>query len=167
MTYVEYRVWECAVIRMDLRLIFDMSSFLFLSVVCFISGSVLIYCEWYIRGEVFKRRFLGLVLFFVASMMFLIVIPNFFTLLIGWDGLGLTSFLLVVYYQRRSSLGAGIITAITNRIGDVLILCCLGFLAKEGRWLLYGSGYMYVYLWVPLGVTVAAITKSAQMPFSA
>lgn len=106
---------------------------MFLSVVCFISGSVLIYCEWYIIDEVFKRRFLGLVLWFVGSIGCLILIPNFFTLLIGWDGLGLTSFLLVIFYQRRSSLGAGMITAITNRIGDVLILCCIGYLAKEGR----------------------------------
>lgn len=74
-----------------------------------------------------------MVLCFVASIVCLVFIPNFFTLLIGWDGLGLTSFLLVIYYQSRNRLYAGIITAITNRVGDVLILCCLGYLAREGN----------------------------------
>lgn len=59
---IEFSIWECSTARIDFRVIFDASSLLFLSVVCFISGSVLIYCEWYIEGEVFKRRFLGLVL---------------------------------------------------------------------------------------------------------
>lgn len=81
--YVEYRIWECAVIRVDLRVMLDFVSCLFLATVCIISGSVLVYCEWYIADEVFKRRFLGLVLSFVGSIICLIMIPNFFTLLIG------------------------------------------------------------------------------------
>nr|QDO71904.1 NADH dehydrogenase subunit 5 [Lithophaga curta] len=165
--YLEYSVWECAVMSMDISVIFDTVSGLFLSAVCVISGSVIIYCEWYMAEEVFKSRFLGLVLFFVGSMICLITIPNFFTLLIGWDGLGLTSFLLVVYYQSRSSLGAGMITAISNRIGDVLIICCLGFMAKEGSWTLYEVGGLNSYVWVVWGVVVAGMTKSAQIPFSA
>ena len=160
-------MWECSSSSIDLSTIVDGSSLLFLSVVCFISRSVLIYCEWYIDGEVFKRRFLGLVLSFVLSMVCLIFIPNFFTLLIGWDGLGITSFLLVIYYQSRRRVYAGIITAITNRVGDVLILCCLGYLGKEGSWSLYESGYIYNYYWVVWSCVVAAITKSAQIPFSA
>lgn len=130
---VDYRIWECCSSSIDLRLIVDKSGLLFLAVVCFISSSVLVYCEWYMSNELFKSRFLGLVLCFVGSIVCLVFIPNFFTLLIGWDGLGLTSFLLVIYYQSRNRLYAGIITAITNRVGDVLILCCLGFLAAEGN----------------------------------
>ena len=129
---VDYSLWECPSSSIDLRLIIDKSALLFLAVVCFISRSVLIYCEWYINNELFKSRFLGLVLCFVGSIICLIFIPNFFTLLIGWDGLGLTSFLLVIYYQSRKRLYAGMITAVTNRVGDVLILCCLGYLAQEG-----------------------------------
>ena len=54
--------------------------------------------------------------------MFMILIPNLVTLLIGWDGLGLTSFLLVAHYQNNKSLSGSLLTALTNRIGDGLIL---------------------------------------------
>ena len=165
--FVEYRFLESALTRVDLGFLFDSSALLFLSVVCFISRSVLIYSNWYMAEEAHKGRFVGLVLLFVRCIGCLILIPNFLSLLIGWDGLGLTSFLLVVYYQSRRSLRAGIITAITNRIGDVLILCCLGYMVKEGRWLLYESGYLYTYYWVVWCTVVAAMTKSAQIPFSA
>lgn len=150
-----------------MSLIVDGSALLFFRVVCLISRSVLVYCEWYISNESFKSRFFALVLCFVGSIRCLIFFPNFFTLLIGWDGLGLTSFLLVIYYQNRRSLSAGIITGIRNRVGDVLILCCLGYLGKEGTWLLYESGYIYSYHLVVRVCVVAAMTKSAQIPFSA
>lgn len=44
------------------------------------------------------------------------------------------SFLLVIYYQNKSSLGAGIITVLTNRIGDVLFIIRIGLLSGVIRW---------------------------------
>jgi len=73
--------------------------------------------------------------------------------LIGWDGLGITSFLLIVYYKNRKRLGSGMITALSNRLGDCLFLCCLGFLLHQG------------FLWLRILICLC-ITKSAQFPFS-
>ncbi len=67
-------------------------------------------------------RFNFLVALFVLSINILIYFPRLITLLLGWDGLGLTRFLLIIYYQNPKSLGAGIITAVTNRLGDAFIL---------------------------------------------
>ena len=67
-------------------------------------------------------RFHLLVLAFVLSMFLLILSPNLVSLLLGWDGLGVTSYLLVIYFQRAKSFNAGLLTALTNRVGDVLIL---------------------------------------------
>ena len=53
--------------------------------------------------------------------------------LLGWDGLGLTSFLLVVYYQSSHSLGAGLITVLTNRLGDVGLILSFGLLLNGGH----------------------------------
>ena len=50
-----------------------------------------------------------MVLIFVASMIFLIISPNVISILLGWDGLGLVSYLLVIYYQNVRSYGAGMV----------------------------------------------------------
>ena len=68
-------------------------------------------------GDLNIIRFISLVLMFVVSIMFLIVSPNVISILLGWDGLGLVSYLLVIYYQNVRSYGAGMLTVLSNRIG--------------------------------------------------
>jgi len=67
------------------------------------------------------------------AIIFIIFTPNIFSLILGWDGLGLTSFILVCYYQNTKSLSAGMLTALTNRVGDVFILLSISFMLSEGR----------------------------------
>jgi len=96
--------WEIISIhrrKIILVFIFDYISLFFLSVVRLISGSVMIYSTSYISSEIFFRRFIGIVLRFVFSMFLLILSPNIISLLLGWDGLGVTSYLLVIFYQRK------------------------------------------------------------------
>nr|YP_009344606.1 NADH dehydrogenase subunit 5 [Modiolus modiolus]APU51266.1 NADH dehydrogenase subunit 5 [Modiolus modiolus] len=164
---LEFSLWLSYLSSVNFSLFFDCSGLLFISTVLLISGSVLIYCSWYMDDEVYYKRFIFLVLLFVGSMVLLISIPNLICLLIGWDGLGITSFLLVVYYQNNKSLGAGMVTALVNRIGDVLLLFVIGALVSEGSWLLYESCLSLSYFYVPIILMFGAITKSAQMPFSA
>jgi NADH-ubiquinone oxidoreductase chain 5 len=63
----------------------------------------------------------------------LIFIPRLISLLLGWDGLGIVSFALVIYYQNNKSLAAGILTALANRIGDVAILTAIGLCLIQGH----------------------------------
>jgi hypothetical protein len=58
-------------------------------------------------------RFILLVLMFVVSMIFLIISPNIIRILLEWDGLGLVSYLLVIYYQNVKSYGAGMLTVLS------------------------------------------------------
>ena len=148
-------------------LILDLVSVLFLITVTLISISVIFFRTRYIANEKFFSRFLFLVLSFVCRILLLILRPNSVRILLGWDGLGVTSYLLVIYYQRNKSYNAGIITALTNRLGDVGLLLCLAFLVKFGSW--------NFYLFIPpleMGIILiilvrARITKRAQIPFSA
>ena len=89
-------------------------------------------------------------------------------MLLGWDGLGVTSYLLVIYYQREKSFNAGIITALTNRLGDVALLLVIGLSFYSGSWgyYFYSWGALDFSLPILLVLVLATITKRAQIPFS-
>ena len=149
--------------------IFDYISLFFLRVVSLISGRVMIYSTSYMSSETFFSRFIIIVILFVISMYLLILSPNIVRLLLGWDGLGVTSYLLVIFYQRKKSYNAGIITAITNRLGDVGILICIGLFFLLGDWtyLYISNRSIYLQPYLVLILILAASTKRAQIPFSA
>nr|URX53857.1 NADH dehydrogenase subunit 5 [Postelectrotermes sp. 2 AB-2022a]URX53870.1 NADH dehydrogenase subunit 5 [Postelectrotermes sp. 2 AB-2022a] len=150
--------------------LFDWMSLFFMGFVFFISSLVILYSEDYMHGDLNINRFILLVLMFVLSMMFLIISPNMISILLGWDGLGLVSYCLVIYYQNVSSYNAGMLTVLSNRIGDVALLMVIAWMINFGSW-----SYIY-YLdflkssfemdLITLLVVLSAMTKSAQVPFS-
>ena len=89
---------------------FDLMSLLFTGFVFIISSLVILYSDDYMFGDLNIIRFIILVLIFVISMMFLIISPNVISILLGWDGLGLVSYFLVIYYQNAKSYGDGMMT---------------------------------------------------------
>nr|QHT65005.1 NADH dehydrogenase subunit 5 [Hesionides sp. PA-2020] len=139
---------------------------MFASTVLFISANVMSFATTYMLGEAHIKRFSLLVLLFILSMLLLIFIPNLATLLIGWDGLGLVSFLLVIYYQNPKSLSAGMITAITNRIGDVMIILAISIALSQGHWNIISFWETSMQSYIIILIMLAAMTKSAQIPFS-
>nr|YP_010430479.1 NADH dehydrogenase subunit 5 [Nigidius sinicus]USR68903.1 NADH dehydrogenase subunit 5 [Nigidius sinicus] len=153
-----------------MTLLFDWMSLLFSSFVLFISSMVIFYSMEYMSGDLSMNRFIMLVVMFVFSMLLLIISPNLISILLGWDGLGLVSYCLVIYYQNVKSYNAGMLTALTNRLGDVAFLISIAWMMNYGSW-----NYVY-YLEVmksssEMGMItclmlIAAITKSAQIPFS-
>jgi len=97
-----------------------------------ISSLVIFYRKEYISSDKTINRFILLVLIFVLSIILLIIRPNLIRILLGWDGLGLVSYCLVIYFQNIKSYNAGILTAISNRIGDVLILLSIAWILNFG-----------------------------------
>lgn len=148
-------------------LVLDCYRVLFSFVVVLVSSMVLLFRTRYIDREENLSRFVWLIIMFVISMNFLIFTPSLFAVVLGWDGLGLISFVLVIYYQRDEALGAALVTALINRLGDVLLLVRVCFLRVRGYWELWGlsleegaTGLVLVL------VGILSITKRAQMPFS-
>nr|YP_010363623.1 NADH dehydrogenase subunit 5 [Tenebroides mauritanicus]UNZ12737.1 NADH dehydrogenase subunit 5 [Tenebroides mauritanicus] len=148
----------------------DWMSLLFMSFVLFISSMVIYYSAEYMHGDLNMDRFILLVVMFVLSMVFLIISPNLISILLGWDGLGLVSYCLVIYYQNVKSFNAGMLTALTNRVGDVALLMSIAWMLNYGSWnfifyldFMKEDLSMYLISWM---VVLAAITKSAQIPFS-
>lgn len=125
------------------------------------------FSEAYIVNDKHFKGFHFLLFGFVLSMLLLIFSPNLISAIVGWDGLGLRSYLLVIYYSSTKAYNSGIVTALRNRVGDVLILLGIGALVYEGEW----NTYFYRRLSLPgeiiILIIVARTTKSAQIPFSA
>ena len=152
--------------HISFSLIFDPQGLLFIAVIIFISRNVLLFSKSYIKHEFHISRFTHLTLLFILSINILVLFPHLIILLLGWDGLGITSFLLIIYYQNSKSLAAGIFTAIINRIGDVLILVSIAWILNNGNWIIINVWTNEISTLIMGALIIAAITKSAQIPFS-
>nr|QQQ88497.1 NADH dehydrogenase subunit 5 [Hyalella tiwanaku] len=161
--------WEIMMFNsssITMSILIDWMSLIFLSTVMTITASICLFSSYYMREEMNKIRFMLLLMLFVASMIFLIISPNLISLLLGWDGLGLTSYALVIYYQNESACNAGMLTLLSNRIGDVCILMVIGVLSYAGSWNFFCMETTE-YKMICFFIVLAAMTKSAQIPFSA
>nr|QBZ38193.1 NADH dehydrogenase subunit 5 [Stenocranus matsumurai] len=162
--YVFFSLNSCS---FSLIFIFDWLSMIFISVVFLISGSVLLYSIDYMRGDLNVVRFFFLVFIFILSMFMLISMPDLICLMLGWDGLGLVSYCLVIYYQSSLSLSSGYLTLFINRLGDLFLIFCICWCFNYGCW-----HYFYLYTFMELDhymiffLLMACLTKSAQFPFS-
>lgn len=153
-----------SIIRLDF--LFDYISLGFFMCVSLISSIVFIYSYFYMEGGLRLRRFYTLVFLFVLSIFFLVFSGNFFLLIVGWDGLGLVSFCLVIFYDNKTVLESGLLTVFRNRVGDAFFLI---------RFFLFGINGYFGMAWgffdcsiiFSLLIFFGAITKRAQVPFSA
>jgi len=131
-------------------------------IVLWISSLIAIYSYDYISTEKKKSQFILLIMVFILSMLLLLISPNIVTIIVGWDGLGLSSFCLVVFFQNRRSINSGTITIITNRIGDCLIIIARAIIFNN---ILFNKTKLRLVNRIL--ILTGAFTKRAQMPFSA
>ena len=130
-----------------------------------ISFSVVMFSSSYMAEDNNYKYFLIVLMSFVFSINVLIFVPNLISLLIGWDGLGLSSYLLVAYYQNDIRLGRAIITALTNRLGDRFLMMAVVLCYPLIRFRVFNMK-MITFLFIILFIS-ASFTKRAQTPFSA
>nr|AML26153.1 NADH dehydrogenase subunit 5 [Scolytinae sp. BMNH 1274282] len=164
----EYDLFHMSSVSMVGLFYFDWVSLLFMSFVMYISSIIMNYSAEYMSSDIYLKRFIYLMLLFVFSMMLMVVSLNLISILLGWDGLGLVSYALVVYYQNVKSYNAGMLTALSNRVGDAALLVGIAFMCGVGSWSLpfYLCFDIYYVEVVSLFCVLAAFTKSAQIPFS-
>uniref|UniRef100_A0AAU7YPV8 NADH-ubiquinone oxidoreductase chain 5 n=1 Tax=Amynthas bubonis TaxID=3229772 RepID=A0AAU7YPV8_9ANNE len=163
---IEWVLFNISSTPVMMTIIIDPTGTLFSSTVLLISANVLQFSTVYMKDDKFIGRFTVLVMLFVLSMNMLIFFPHLMILLFGWDGLGLVSFILVIYYQNPKSLAAGMVTALTNRIGDVMLLLSIAWTLNQGHWNIIHMWETSMFSWQSAAILLAAMTKSAQMPFS-
>lgn len=160
---VEWIVYELNSINLKFVIIFDWISLLFISFILLISSMIILYRLVYIKMDKYLSRFNYLLILFISSIMLIVLRPNIIRILVGWDGLGIVSYCLIIYYQSYNSYNSGIVTVLCNRIGDIGILITISIMIVVGRW------DLFIFIGrkrVILLIVLAAITKSAQIPFS-
>nr|BDQ44156.1 NADH dehydrogenase subunit 5 [Metaphire soulensis]BDQ44403.1 NADH dehydrogenase subunit 5 [Metaphire soulensis] len=163
---IEWVLFNISSTPIMMTIIVDPTGTLFSSTILLISANVLQFSTIYMKDDKFIDRFTVLVMLFVLSMNMLIFFPHLMILLFGWDSLGLVSFILVIYYQNPKSLAAGMITALTSRIGDVMLLLSITWTLNQGHWNIIHMWETSMFTWQSAAILLAAMTKSAQMPFS-
>ena len=166
---LEFNLWGLGPETFRGLFIVDMVSGLFTRTVLLITLAVLAFRSRYIKLSKFNTKFHLTLTSFVVSIVILILSPHPLRVLVGWDGLGISSYMLVVFYRSKNSLGAGLITGIINRVGDRIILISLFRLASRpsGRRVFVGSYGVEICWWVWRFFILAGITKRAQVPFRA
>nr|YP_010531288.1 NADH dehydrogenase subunit 5 [Mileewa lamellata]UXX17547.1 NADH dehydrogenase subunit 5 [Mileewa lamellata] len=147
-------------------LVLDWLCLMFISLVMMISSLVILYSLNYLPTNCFSSlRFLFLVILFIFSMVLMIISPNLLSIMLGWDGLGLISYCLVIYYMSLKSYLAGLITCLTNRLGDIGLMISICWSVSFGSWhFIFYNNYMdelFIYF-----IVFSCFTKSAQIPFS-
>ncbi|MGH3773593.1 MAG: NADH-quinone oxidoreductase subunit L [Pseudonocardiaceae bacterium] len=153
----------------------DPLSLTFVLLITGVGGLIHLYAIGYMAHDAGRRRFFGYFTLFVAAMLVLVLSNNFVTLYLGWEGVGLASYLLIGWYQDRPSAATAAKKAfLMNRVGDVglalaifLIWRSLGTVQFSEVFARAGQIGGPTLLAITLLLLLGACGKSGQFPLQA
>jgi len=101
---------------------------MFIICVLVISLIIFFYSYFYLKNDTSLGKYLFLMLYFILSIVIFIIRESLYSIYIGWDNLGISSYLLIAYYNNKNSLQSAIVTIIRNRVGDFIFLRIIVYL---------------------------------------
>ncbi|MDO5681300.1 MAG: NADH-quinone oxidoreductase subunit L, partial [Propionibacteriaceae bacterium] len=168
--------------NVQIGLLIDQLSILFVLLITGVGSLIHIYSIGYMAHDERRRRFFAYLNLFIAAMLLLVLADNYLVLFIGWEGVGLASYLLIGFWQHKPSAAAAAKKAfVVNRVGDIgmaLAMATLfatfgsvafadineraaGLATADGT--LFGAGTTTATM-IGLFLLLAACGKSAQVP---
>jgi len=167
-----YTWFEAGSFKVEAALLLDPLSALFLLLITGVGALIHLYSIGYMEHDERRSRFFGYLNLFVASMLVLVLADNYMGVFLGWEGVGLASYLLIGFWQHKTSAAVAAKKAfVVNRVGDIgmalgimLLFATFGTVSFAGVSQLAGHASSTTLNVLGLLFLLAACGKSAQVP---